>query len=237
MKNNTKKAAIIAGISLIIMTLLAGFAYGYAHTSLFSNPITLDSLRTLQTSSLFTIEVLAWIIIFATDLAVAWGFYTYLKPAHHRFASLSGAFRLIYTLIFGVAIANLASIWLMVHTRDITSVEMLTVIDQRLGQFFFIWQAALIIIGGHLIFTGLATMGSSRIPRIWLYLLLIAGSGYVITSGIFVFMPNQPELYTTVNNILMLPMTIGEVGFGLWLLIKGHRVDPTIDPLTLSPQL
>ncbi|MBX0358562.1 DUF4386 domain-containing protein [Halobacillus sp. Nhm2S1] len=78
-----RQPAIIAGVSLIFMTLAAFFSYGYVHSSLV---IQEDANRTydlLQSSlSLLHLGIGGWLVIIFTDLIVTWAFYKVLKPVH-----------------------------------------------------------------------------------------------------------------------------------------------------------
>lgn len=61
-----------------------------------------------------------------------------------------------------------------------------------------------------------------EIPKISWYIILLAGISYVITSFLKVISLDS-ELVETLIMILALPMTIGELGLGIWLWIKGGK--------------
>jgi hypothetical protein len=62
----------------------------------------------------------------------------------------------------------------------------------------------------------------SEIPKTLSYITLIAGASYVATSLLKIEHPNS-EMTNTLIMILALPMTLGELGLAVWLLIKGGK--------------
>ena len=63
-----------------------------------------------------------------------------------------------------------------------------------------------------------------KIPKILWYITLLAGISYVIVSLLKLGSPNS-EMINSLVMILALPMTIGELGLAIWLLIKGGKRD------------
>lgn len=53
MKNKQKKQGIIAGISLVIMAVVAGFTYGYAHSKLVTDSPEITLKNLISDTSLF----------------------------------------------------------------------------------------------------------------------------------------------------------------------------------------
>lgn len=86
-----RKFALIAGTSLIIMTLAASFSYGFVHGSLVVQGDACATYNNIQSSQiLFKAEIFGWIIILITDIVVASAFYIFLNPIN-KSLSLLGA--------------------------------------------------------------------------------------------------------------------------------------------------
>jgi hypothetical protein len=85
MQNKEKKHGIIAGIALVIMAIVAGFSFGYAHNSLVvdSPEITLQNL--IGNKSLFFAELSGWSVIFILDIIVAIALYYFFRSASKRY--------------------------------------------------------------------------------------------------------------------------------------------------------
>jgi hypothetical protein len=205
-KSNQKirRWIIISAISLFIMTLAAGYAYGYVFGQIYQPEnlaATLDNIESNYT--LYTRGILAWGIIFVTDLLVTYGFYVYLRPAHKNMALISGLFRLVYTLVLGVAI--------------------LFLINKDIHTFDRIWSLGLIIFGFHLTITGMILIKEKGLLKILSILLIIAGLSYSLVHGFYNFLPDFNAFTSTLETILVLPMTMGELFFAIYLLIKGGK--------------
>ena len=71
MTQNEKKQGLIAGASIIIMALAAGFSYGYVHTGLVDDSPASTLQNLAENKSLFIGGLAGWVIIFITDLVVA----------------------------------------------------------------------------------------------------------------------------------------------------------------------
>jgi len=70
---NLRKAALISGISLIIMAIVAGFSYGYVHGSLVvPGDISTTYTNITSSSMLFKAEIIGWVVILLLDVLVAY---------------------------------------------------------------------------------------------------------------------------------------------------------------------
>lgn len=230
--NQLRQSAVIAGMSLLIMTIAAFFSYGYVHSSLIINGDPIATLNNIQGSiGLFNAEVLGWLIILITDILVSWAFYIYLKPIHQGFSLLAGWLRLIYTAILAVAVSNLVQIGVLVNqSGKLFSQSIDTLASQvmlSVGTFESVWSLGLIVFGLHLFVIGLVTSKTRTIPRIISILLCIAGASYMLIHLLHGFIPNLKNVTSMLEMILSIPMIVGELGFGIWLLIKGGKTSLT----------
>lgn len=219
------QAAKIAGLSLLMMTILAIVTYGILHSRLWGSGLGEQTYMTLDDSRLFLGELLGWMLIILLDGLVTLAFYQFFKESHPRLALVSGILRFIYTLILALATWQLIAIYPYIAKETLLTKDLTSLIQEQLAYFNLIWQSGLILFGLHLIFTGLAT---KNLTKVWSFMLILAGMGYLITSGLTVATLGYPNmsglsnLQTWLNGIFMVPMTLGEVGFGVWLLIKSY---------------
>ncbi|SFG31852.1 protein of unknown function [Halobacillus alkaliphilus] len=226
-QNIQQKAALFSGIALLIMTFAAFFAQGYVHSSLVMDGDAAATLKNIQASqSLFRLEILGWLIIVIMDLIVAWGFYVFLKPFHPGYALLAGWLRLLYTAILAVAVSHLVLASRMVQA-PVSGMSTDRVAEQAMGSitaFEAIWSLGLIVFGLHLIAVGLVAMGTRKIPKVISMLVVLAGFSYSIIHFMYGFIPQMESFTGKLELILMAPMFIGELGFGIWLLLKGRKL-------------
>ena len=67
-------------------------------------------------------------------------------------------------------------------------------------------------------------MKTKKIPKILSILIVIAGFSYTLVHFMYNFIPQLESLIGVLELILMAPMFVGELGFGIWLLIVGRKL-------------
>ncbi len=226
-QNMQQKAAVFSGVALLIMTVAAFFAQGYVHSSLVIEGDAPTTFKTIQASQvLFRLEVLGWLIIIIMDLIVSWGFYQFLKQFHHGYALLAGWLRFLYTAILATAVSHLV-ITNNVVQKSVSDKSLDTVAQQAMDSitaFETIWSFGLIIFGLHLIAVGLIAMNTTKIPKVISILVVLAGFSYSLIHFMYNVIPQIEKVVGQLELILMGPMVIGELGFGIWLLVKGRKL-------------
>ncbi|WP_042197233.1 DUF4386 domain-containing protein [Paenibacillus camerounensis] len=226
--SDQRTAAIISGIGLLIMALVAAFSYGYAHSALLTEGdanATLQSL--LKQKNLFRAELAGWIIILVLDIIVAWSCYLFLKPINQPLSLLGAWLRLIYTAILGIAVMNLLFVQLLTtdteYTQGYTSVHLGGQILLYLKAFDAMWSVGLIVFGGHLLVLGMLALRAVNVPGWVAVLLLIASAGYIFTHVCKLLLPEYEAVGEIVEDVFIIPMSAGELGFALWLLFRGGK--------------
>ena len=224
-KNNEgislRESAIIAGIGLLIMVLTVPVAEFQIFPSLidYKNPeITANNL--LSNKSYFILGVFLNFITIICDIIVAWALYVFLKPVDKSLSLLVAWFRLIYTGIYLIALLNLIKVLGLLNAdKYFKATNQSQIYDQilfHLKSFGYEMGFGLILFGIYLGLLGYLAIKSSYIPKIFGWLLLLAGLGYFITYlGNFLF-PN-------INTDLLTITFFGELIFMVWLLLKGGR--------------
>ncbi len=215
-------AALIAGVSLLIMVLAAPFAELYAYPKLV---ISGDAAQTVQNilenKSLFTAVIFGYLITFICDVLAAWALYVLLKPVNENTSLLTAWFRLVYTVIALVALLDLVTVLRLLTTSNISSLfqpeQLQAQVMLSLQGFRSHWYFGLLFFGIHLVLLGYLVMRSNYIPGVLGALLVIAGLGYMLTTL-------KPYLFPTINLDFAEYTFYGELIFMLWLLIKGSRL-------------
>ncbi|TMU57115.1 DUF4386 domain-containing protein [Flagellimonas algicola] len=212
------KAALIAGLGLLLMTLTVPFAEFYIFPKLILDDAATTAENISKEKLLFTTSIFLHLITLLCDIVVAWALYLFLKPVQRYFSLLVAWFRLIYTAMYLVALTNLVKILTLVHQYTSgTGTEVAQNMQFYVDAFRLEWSFGLVIFGVYLVLLGLLVFKATYVPKIFGLLLLIAGLGYVIhTLGAFV----SPE-----TNLDLLFFTFfGELVFMFWLLIKGRTL-------------
>ncbi len=223
-----RQAALIAGWSLIGIALAAGFAYGYVFNQLILPDNSLATFENIVgAASLFRAGVGVWLIILILDVLAAWALYLFLKPGHSGISLLAAWLRLGYVSLLGTALLNFIPVMELTSGAEYLSAfapeQLHAQVQLALNAFSGMWSLALIVFGLHLWALGWAVFNKRGIHKIWGYLLLLAGTCYLIVHGMQLLFPSLDALKSTLESILALPMTIGELGFAIWLIFKGGK--------------
>ena len=221
-----RKAAIVAGVAIIIMALVAGFAYGFVLDTLIVQGDATTTANNIKASEvLFRIGIFSWLAILILDVLVAWALYVFLKRVNNSLSLLAAWLRLMYTAILGTALLNFVIVLLLLSGADYLSVfetdQLHAQVLLFLNAFHDIWSIGLVVFGLHLLALGYLVLKSVYIPKLLGVLLLIASLGYLITNLANLLLPNYEDYKAITELIFIVPMIIGELGLGLWLLIRG----------------
>ena len=216
-----RKAALIAGLSLLIMTVASVFAE-YARTSLIvAGDATTTANNIMAREMLFRSGIFGYMIVIVMDVVVAWALYVFLRPVNKSLSLLAGWFRIVYSAIFGVCLFNLVAVPGLLSGSDYLKVSGIDELNAKvmlsLNAFDNGWNIALVFFGLHLGLLGYLVMKSNYIPKFLGILLVIAGSGYLIDSLGNILIPDY-------SLTIVIFTFIGELLFMLWLLIKGSRI-------------
>jgi len=227
-KISQRKAAIIVGIAMFIMTICAAFAFGVIHNSLIiKDDATATMNNILESISLFRTEIFFWLIILLCDTAISWALYIYLKEVDNSLSLLGSWLRLLYSAILGIAISNLIFVSLLLngdnYLASIQTDQLKAQMMLFINAFNKIWSFGLVIFGFHLLIIGYIILKSNFIPKFLGILVLIASFSYISIHLLYLFLPQYEKTTMLLENILSLPMAIGELGFGIWLLMKGGK--------------
>lgn len=226
-KISQRRAAIITGVTMLVMAGFAAFAAGFVNSSLIvKGNASATASNIFNSLALFRSGVFGWLLILVSDIIVAWALYIFLKEVDNIVALLGAWFRLIYCAILGASILNLVYILLLLSGGNTPAAQYNQLNAQVMlfiNAFNKMWSFGLIIFGLHLLIIGTLVLKSGFIPKILGILLLFAALSYVIVHLLHVFFPQFEQTTVVLENILSLPMMLGELSFGIWLLIKGGR--------------
>jgi hypothetical protein len=71
---------------------------------------------------------------------------------------------------------------------------------------------------------GYLAFKSDSIPKIISILLLLASIGYIVINLCKTFFPEYDGVISILQFVFSVPMIVGELGFGIWLLFKGGKL-------------
>lgn len=227
-KITQRKAAITAGIAMLVVAVSAMFAVGMVQNKLIDWGSAASTTNNILNSiGFFRTGIFGWLIILTADIVTAWALYLYLKQVDNSLALLSAWFRIAYAIILGTAVMNLVFVTLLLGgDKSFSSMQgnqLQTQVMLSINAFREMWSFGLVIFGIHLFITGLLVLKSKFISKVLGILLFIASVSYIFIHIMHLFLPRYDNITAVAETILSLPMAVGELGFGVWLLVKGGK--------------
>ena len=160
-------------------------------------------------------------MIILLDLIVSIGIYIIYKDDLKLLALLSSTLRVIYTIILGIAVAQLI-IPLINYSEVSKSILYFESFEQ-------IWSLGLIIFGIHLLSLGVMCFKSDLTQKFFGIFLGFGGLCYILVHNLKSFFPYLGEATLTIESILVAPMALSELSFALWLIVKFSRLKISVN--------
>ena len=218
MYKKEKYAGLIAGFSLIIMALAAGFSYGFVQNQLIGETAAQTAQNLADNRTLFLAGLAGWFVVLITDIIVSGALYVFFRKVNRIASILAAVFRILYTIVFAIAIYRLALIVPLIENAELAGI-----IHSLINSFENIWSVGLIIFGFHLVVLGFLSIKSNHVPKILGYLLYFGGASYTFIHAAWQTIIFEPVIITKVENILALPMALSELLLAFWLIYKGFK--------------
>lgn len=215
-------SAIIAGIGLLLMAILAPIA-NFAIIQGLIDPN--DAAKTVsnisESNGLFRLGICLFMIVALLDIIVAWALYIYLIPVNKQLSLLTAWLRIIYATILGVVLINLINVLQLINGADYLTGFSIAQIQAQvmlsLNIFTHGWEFGLIIFGFHLLLLGYLILKAGYMRRILGILIILAAFGYLI-DGFGKLLSADYSISISIFTFF------GEVILIFWLLIKGRKV-------------
>lgn len=188
-----RRAGLVAGLGLLAMSVLAGFA-NFGVVDKVTGPRDTDT-------GLFRLAVLALVVVVVLDVVVALALREFFAPAEPAVATLAAWCRLAYAAVFLVAIADLHA---AAGAEDAMA---------HVAAFHDVWDVGLILFGVHLVLIGYLT--ARHLPAVLGVLVAVAGLGYIVDGA-------GTVLVADYRADLAAFTFAGEVTLMVWLLVKAR---------------
>src|ERR1039458_1449349 len=102
-----RKASLIAGVALLLMSALAGFGYNVAIHGLITRG---NAARTAQDimahQGLFRAGIASLFLVIVLDVVAALGLYWVFRPVSKPISAIAAGMRIVYAGIFAVAVLD-----------------------------------------------------------------------------------------------------------------------------------
>jgi Domain of unknown function (DUF4386) len=217
-----RESALVAGVGLLLMAVLAGIANFAAIERLVTEG---DATKTAQdilsSQGSFRSAMVALVLVAVLDVIVAWALFGFFKPVHEGVSRLAAWLRVAYAAVFAVAISQLVGTLRLLSNADylktFSAAQLRTEALLKINAFHDIWSISLVFFGLYLLLIGGLAYRSGYVPKFVGVLLVIAGLGYLMDSFGALLVANYSLKAGAFTSL-------GEVVLMIWLLVKGRGV-------------
>ncbi|MCK0095062.1 DUF4386 domain-containing protein [Yoonia sp. F2084L] len=225
-------AARTAGALYLAIAVCGGFSIGYVPMQIVAADAATSSANLLANQGLFKLGIVADSLVILFELAITAILYQMFQNVGPKMSMVALISRAGMITVMGINIL----LWVMPYillTRD-TGWD--TAQLHALVQMFFdahstgvfVWQ---LFFGMHLSALGWLILKSGIVPRLLGRGLFIGAFGYLLQGIVELTFTDVAALDYTYIALLVI-VTVSEISFGLWLLIRGGRISPQFTPAT-----
>ncbi len=225
-------AARTAGALYLAIAVCGGFSIGLVPMQIVSDDAASSSANLLANLGLFKLGVLADSLVILFELAITAILYHLFRQVGPKMAMVALISRAGMITVMGINML----LWVMPYVLLTGQNSWDTGQQHDLVQMFFdahamgvfVWQ---LFFGVHLLALGWLTLKSDVVPQVLGWGLFIGAFGYLL-QGIVELTFTDVAMLDYAYIALLVIVTLSEVSFGLWLLIRGGRTSPQFTPAT-----
>ena len=222
-----KSYARIAGLLYLVIAVFGMFAIGYVPSVIIeAGDATTTANNLLANMGLFQMGIFGDVVVLLTEVVLTVMLYVMFKPVSSTLSLVAAWSRLAMVLVMAVnLLINIMPIVLLSGSEylsvfelaELQAVAMLFIEAHQLG--IYVWQ---LFFGMHLVALGYMIIKSDLFPRILGWMMFVGSFGYSI-QGLANVMHIENAVLTYAIIGLLTVVTIGELAFAFWLLIKGIK--------------
>lgn len=221
-----RRAALIAGIGYLALFVLGLYANFFVREGLVDPDNAAATFANIADAEfLFRTGLISFLAIFILDVVIAWALYVLFRGVSRDLSLLTAWFRLVYTVLLGVAVIFLFGVLQLVDGPAWLSAFDAAQVDASamllLEAFNYAWLIGLAAFGIHLGLLGSLLLVSHRAPRALGVLLLVAGGAYVVDTVAYALLANYSDYENAFLVMVAVPAVIAELWFTVWLLRSG----------------
>lgn len=220
--------ARVAGFLYLVVIVCAGFAEGYVRSTLIvAGDAGATAANIAASPTLFRVGLVADLVAFLSDAAIAVLLYVLLRPVSRTVSLLAAAFRLVaHPAIGGINLLHHHIALMLLGGAGYGAAlgpgqrEALAMLFLDAHGYGYLLAGA--FFGVHLLLLGYLVARAGYLPAGLGALLGLAGAGYLAESfGMFLIPSYGPVLAW----VVAVPAVVGELSLCLWLLVKGVDTD------------
>lgn len=215
----------VAGILYLLLAVFGPFGLVIMPTMLIVNgDAAATASNILASEGMFRLAIVSGVMVALVEIGLVVVLYQLLRPVNQTLSLIAAFSRLVMAVVQAINLLNYFAVLLLLSGADYLNVFEPDQINASVLLFLNLHSVAAnlwqIFFGLHLLILGYLIFRSGYIPRILGILLLIAASGYLISSfGNVVF----PDYHATFTQIILVFTVIPELALMAWLLVKGAQ--------------
>ena len=218
------KDARIAGALYLTIAVCGGFSIGYVPSQIVvAGNATTTAANLMEQLGLFRLGVLADSAVILLEIAITVILYQMFRTTSPSLALIAMVSRLGMIVVMGI---NLLP-WVMPYVLLTQPMGLSPTDSQAFAQIFFeahalgiyVWQ---LFFGAHLLALGWIILRSQLVPHLLGWGLFIGAFGYLVQGLVELTFTDVAALDITIIGLLVI-VTLSELGFGFWLLLRGLR--------------
>jgi hypothetical protein len=218
-----RRAGLTAGVALLVLAALSALGVLVAVDGLVTPGDAAKTATDIAASDTrFRLGVASLYLVVVLDIVAAWALFRFLAPVNAWLARLTAWLRVAYSVVFLVAISQLAAVPGMLSDRGYQDAfghrQLQAQAMLKLEAFDHTWMAALLLFGAHLALLGYLAYRSGYVPRLVGVLLVIAGAGYAVDT-LSSALSADPVVISTFTSL-------GEFVLAVWLVVRSGRIQP-----------
>ena len=223
--NSIQKIARAAGILILMMVVIAPFSMLYVPSTLIvPGDAATTASHIVANESLFRLAIVSDAVVFLIEIVLCALLYVLLKPVSKTLALVATFARLAMTVIQGINLLTYFFVLLLLSGAGYLTVLAPDQLPALVLLFLNAHESGVLIwglaFGLHLFVSGYLVYKSGYLPRIVGGLLIIAALCYFTQSFGNILFPQYKALFASIGLL-----SIVEIAFPLWLLIKGVNVE------------
>jgi hypothetical protein len=223
---NSPSYARLTGCLYLLIAVSGGFSIAYIPSALYVIDDAAASARSvIANRGLFHAGIAGDVIMMSAELAVTAMLFFMFRHVNSTLALIAAFARFAMVavmatmLLFHVAMLSLADETAMSAFTSTQRLQLAGAMLRTHDAGVWVWQIFFTV---HLWVLGTLILGSKQFPSLLGFGLIIGGTGYLLDS-IFVFAFPEAALLGHIRTGMLVTVTVSELGFTLWLLVKGPR--------------
>jgi hypothetical protein len=227
-ETSPRRAALIAGVGYLFLFFLAIYANFFVREGLVDPDNAAATFTNIADSEmLFRAALIAFLIIFVLDIAIAWALYVLFKTVSQQLSLVTAWFRVVYTVFLGVALIFFFGVLQIIDGADFLNSfdqgQLDAQVAMLLEAFNYAWLIGLASFGVHLVLIGYLILSSKIASRALGIVLAVAGVAYMADTVFYTILPNYSEYENLFLAMVAVPSVIGELAFTIWLLARAGK--------------